>query len=352
MADELAETVQRVLQQAFDQPLSAIRRELFERLSQELSAGRESAAAEAARSTQTAAAQALSQAARRLRHASTVSEVGGALLESATEYCGRAALLVRQGANLVGWRAAGVAAIGNGFSDSWAQFQIPVEKAPALAQAIESREAVVSLSLPEHLSAELVERLGMQLDGQAYLFPLSLRQKVVAVLYADALGAAHGMQPAALELLCAVAEASIEALSSRAARPAAAADRASEPAAPAERLRLAEAPPEARPADWDLLSSAERDLHLRAQRFARVLVADLQLYRADQVRQGRKAKNLYGCLQQEIEKSREVYHRKFEQLVEAGVDYFHVELLRTLAGNQPEVLGPEYPGPMMAPLFT
>ena len=71
-------------------------------------------------------------------------------------------------------------------------------------------------------------------------------------------------------------------------------------------------------------------MHLRAQRFARLLVADLQLYRAAEIREGKQMRNLYGRLKEEIDKSREAYHRKFGQTA-AGMDYFHLELVRTLA---------------------
>ena len=109
-------------------------------------------------------------------------------------------------------------------------------------------------------------------------------------------------------------------------------------------------PAPAPPVEWSDLDPEEREEHRRAQRFARVLVADLQLYRNQQIREGKKARNLYGRLQDEIDKSREVYHRKFGQSAAAGVDYFHVELVQTLADNEEELLGPDYPGPLVGSL--
>lgn len=91
-------------------------------------------------------------------------------------------------------------------------------------------------------------------------------------------------------------------------------------------------------------------MHLRAQRFARLLVADLQLYRAAEIREGKQMRNLYGRLKEEIDKSREAYYRKFGQTA-AGMDYFHVELVRTLAGDDEGLLGPDYPGPTVGALM-
>lgn len=347
MDAELDETIRTLLEQAFDPPLTALREQLAQRISEELAAARETAAGEAARSARAATAEALNLAVRRIRRAATIAEAGVALLETATGYCARAALLVHQGENVAGWRASGFLQNGT-FAEAWGQFRVPVRSAPALAQAIETRDAVVSLRLPDHLSPELVTLLGAGPEERAYLFPLSVRQRVVAILYADGAGAAGAMQPAAIELLCSVAEASMEALSVRPTPPAA----RSEEAEP-EQVHLA-APalaPQTRPADWDSMTAEQRELHLRAQRFARVLAADLQLYRAQEIREGRKTRNLYAGLKDEIDKSRDVYFRKFAQLIEDGVDYFHMELVRTLAGNEEEVLGPEYPGPLTAPLF-
>lgn len=344
MADELTEAIQAALGQAFDK-VALLRQELGGRLLREcatvLEAATTRASEQAARSARSAMAEALHAAVRRIRLASNVTEIGAALLETASAHCGRAALMVHKGDTLTGWRACGFT--GNEFAELLARFQLPVREAPALAHAIETRDAVVALGTPLQLSPALVELFGIPPDEKTYLFPLSLRQTVVAILYADSLGAAGGIQPAALELLCAVSEASIEALSSR--RPMTSQARSDE--AEPQRLELpVPLHPEAEPPDWNALSPSERDIHLRAQRFARVLVADLQLYRAQEIREGKKMRNLYSRLKDEIDKSREVYYRKFGSTVATGIDYFHLELVSRVSGGEEALLGPDYPGPM------
>jgi len=44
---------------------------------------------------------------------------------------------------------------------------------------------------------------------------------------------------------------------------------------------------------WDHLSPEDRQIHLRAQRFARVQVAEMRLYHSDAVQAGRTRGNLY-----------------------------------------------------------
>ena len=321
MAEPLNELVQKTLADTGD------------RLLRDIEAAQAQAAEEAARSARVATAEALNVAVRRLRQASSITEIGSTLLETGGAWAGRLALLVHKGNTLAGWRAIG-------FDFSNADFRVSLSEAPALAQAVDSREAVVSLSVPDHLSSPLVDLMRLAPEEKVFLFPLCLRQTVVAVLYADGIGAAQDVQPAALELLCGVAELAIEALSSR--------PQPREPESGRLELPAARPVPRAAPTDWEKMSPEERDIHLRAQRFARVLVADLQLYRSQEIREGKRGRDLYGRLRDEIDKSREVYLRKFGQSAAAGVDYFHLELLHTLAENQEELLGPDYPGPMVA----
>jgi len=343
------ERIQQILVDAFDRPLAEARENLAELLMRE-SAAAGKASEQAARAARQAALESLNVAVRRIRNATSITEIGAALLESAGAYCGRVALLVNKGESLTGWRAYGFQRDGSrdqitpeSRAEAWATLQIPVSSAPALAQAIESREAVVSLGIPAHLSPQLIEALALGSEEKIYLFPLSLRRTVVGVICADATGAPEGVQTAGLELLCAVAEASMEALSSRPQQHA-----VTEPETGGLELPVSRVESHRVPTDWNQMSPSERDMHLRAQRFARVLVADLQLYRAQEIRDGRRVRNLYGRLKDEIDKSREVYYRKFGQSATAGIDYFHLELVRTLAEDQEALLGPDYPGPLIA----
>ena len=48
---------------------------------------------------------------------------------------------------------------------------------------------------------------------------------------------------------------------------------------------------------WFTLSREDRELHLRAQRFARVQVAEIRLYQSEKVKNGRTAHDLYTSLQ-------------------------------------------------------
>jgi len=97
---------------------------------------------------------------------------------------------------------------------------------------------------------------------------------------------------------------------------------------------------------WERLTPQEQQIHFRAQRFARVQVAELRLREGDTVQSARTSRNLYGALQKQIDSARETFRRSFFEPCTSMVDYLHLELVRTLANDDPELLGKNYPGPM------
>jgi len=107
------------------------------------------------------------------------------------------------------------------------------------------------------------------------------------------------------------------------------------------------APVRAPAAGFDIsqLSEAEQKAHKDARRFAKLLVSDIELYNKAELAEGRKNKDLYNRLKLDIERSREAFEQRFGKTVGKQFDYFHDELVRTLAGNDLSLLGPGYPGP-------
>ncbi len=92
---------------------------------------------------------------------------------------------------------------------------------------------------------------------------------------------------------------------------------------------------------------AGEDRDPRAQRFARVRVAEIQLYHAAQMKSGRAAGDVYGALKSQMDAARDAYREKFLTPVNGTADYLHAEFVRTLANDDAALLGPEYPGPLV-----
>ncbi|HYL39118.1 MAG TPA: hypothetical protein VEV17_24585 [Bryobacteraceae bacterium] len=261
----------------------------------------------------------LNRAARRLRQSGQAGWTG-ALVEATQGFSDRAALFAIRGNTLHLEAAQDVPAD--------APPDVPLDSAPAFRSVADTRDTVVALRTSGELSAPIASYLGEGVNGRSYLFPVAAREQVVAVLYTD--GEPGSVQTDALELLTTVAGAVLEG------RPA---------LSPNGLVSIAEAA-----VSNDLpsaLSAEERDLHLRAQRFARVQAADMRLYKSDDVKNGRAAFDLYSSLREEIDSAREMFRRNFLSGSEGMVDYLHLELVHTLANGEVELLGPNYPGPMV-----
>ncbi|MFN2512612.1 MAG: hypothetical protein ABR568_14480 [Pyrinomonadaceae bacterium] len=111
-----------------------------------------------------------------------------------------------------------------------------------------------------------------------------------------------------------------------------------EPAAPRRRSRTdVELPVE-------VASDEEKRLHIDAQRFARLLVSEIKLYNEQKVTDGREQNDLYSRLREYIDRSREMYDKRVKPEVAQKFDYFHHELVTTLAVGDPAKLGDAYPG--------
>lgn len=254
------------------------------------------------------------------------------LLDAAQEFCGRSAffLLTAKGLKFAGVRGGTVAEGGA------AAGEIPLSSAPAFAGAVDSKDTVVASGTPRELSQAVCTIIGDPGGRRVYLFPVLVRSNAVAVLYAEA-GEAE-VDVSALELLVGLAGSSIEAGETVSAR-----------SETGNLVRIAGGEPAksaAKPA-WADLSKTDQEMHLRAQRFARTQVAQMLLHKVNQVRAGRASNNLYETLRGEIDAGRQSFREQFIANCSSMVDYYHVELVRSLTRDNAEALGSEYPGPLV-----
>lgn len=88
----------------------------------------------------------------------------------------------------------------------------------------------------------------------------------------------------------------------------------------------------------------ERRLHNDARRFARLLVSEIKLYNEPKVKEGRSRNDIYDRLREDIDRSRQMYDKRVAPPVAARHDYFHQELVNTLAEGDSAKLGASYPG--------
>ena len=79
--------------------------------------------------------------------------------------------------------------------------------------------------------------------------------------------------------------------------------------------------------------------HDEARRFARLLVSEIKLYNESKVDAGRKNKDLYERLKEDIDRSRQMYDERIPDEVRKVSNYFYDELVRILADGQADALG-------------
>ncbi len=310
-----------------------------------------------------ALAEELNQAVRRLRQATEADDVYSVLLDVTAPFCELAVVFSIHDTQVRAERMrrpVPVQALDGAASASLPPLAFPVSEAAAFTTVLDTRDPVVAMSTPAEVSPALVSLFGHKPDERVYLFPLADGGRVAGIFYA-----ASRVQAPFVELLAEVAGLRLQTLAQApAVATAAAAATAPAPAALQSPQLVTisgsySAPPAAPPTagrennqprqhkEWWDLSRQEQQLHLAAQRFARVLVAEMRLTRPEEFRKGRAAGNIYGALKQPIEEARQKFREKHMNVSPTMVDYLHLEMVRSLADDDPNNLGPDYPGPLV-----
>jgi len=307
---------------------SPARRKLFSELEQLLQTETDACVSARVRAAERIQAEHLNQSVRRLRQASGFGEIAAILCDACAPFCNDCAVFHVDSVHNNAVTGECRRGTGNQTNAGFREVRFAASEAAAFAGVIESREPVVAICSAAEISAAILSLFGHAVDDKAHLFPLTVDEATVGILYT--VGTAES---AALELL---AQSAAVALESR---------RKPVRAAAPDVLSIKAAPPTA--SAWDSLSPEDRSLHLRAQRYARVQVAEMRLYRPDAVKTGRARGDLYSTLQEPIDSARQTYRQTFVLATPTMADYFHEELLCTLANDNAAWLGEKYPGPLL-----
>jgi hypothetical protein len=369
------------------------------------------------------------------------------LVNRATAFAPRVAFFVIKGDQSIGWRARGFQ--GTVGDDAVRRISFSVSADTVIGEAAHSR-TTWSGGPQSHSEDHLIlNRLGDEPPQRVVAVPLVVRERTVAILYADSAALdSEAINLEALETLVRVASMAVELLAARTAPAKRVAESTSQPAEtaaeqyvpaayvpareydesdqqqvsdPAESPAAEAAPiiettseppavadeyqhsesspmaeshqpepamaddyqhtepspmaesyqptvpaqaPEAEPSatqtgarrrygmDLDLpievAGDEERRLHSDARRFARLLVSEIKLYNEQKVAEGRSQHDLYERLREYIDRSREMYDKRVKPEVAKKYDYFHHELVSTLAEGDAEKLGDAYPGATVA----
>jgi hypothetical protein len=177
-------------------------------------------------------------------------------------------------------------------------------------------------------------------DRMGLAVPVIVGGRVVAVVYADAVAVAAQEQlvpsswPELIEVLARHAGRCLEALTVQ---------RTQAPKVPAQgtspTASSAPQPGPSAPTQLSTMMQITDGVAAAARRTARLLVAEIRLFHEPAVDEGRRDRNLLSRLAPEIEKARQAYNEQVPAAVRGHADFFHLELIRTLAGGDPSLLG-------------
>ncbi len=216
---------------------------------------------------------------------------------------------------------------------------LPIRFAPneaaAFRAAIESQDPVIAVAIPSEISPALMERIGTETTERVFLFPLVVRGQVHAVLLAVGV-----VSSAILELIAGLVSLQWETLTAPAV--AQRDDLVSIGGAQSARV-----PQPGERKGWADLDPTAQALHLRAQRSARLRVAEMRLEHGEALRRGLADGNLYEALRKPIDQAREEFRRDFISASPTMVDYLYLEIIRGLAQDNEHLLGINFPGPLV-----
>jgi hypothetical protein len=261
----------------------------------------------------------LNAAAASIYESGSQAEILRHLLEGEARFAGRVALFVVKGNAINGWQ-------GIGFEDNDAIKTVSVNTGSGLvSKAIEARNPAAGS--PQEFDPGFITAMKSPADDQCLVLPLVVKDKVAAVIYADA-GTVPGgtLDASGLQALTRFAAVWLELAALRKASGSA----MEEVSQPQPAGTLAASAPASAPATS---GSEEDELHKKARRFAKLLVEEIKLYNQPRVEEGRQHKDLYDRLKVDIEKSRSTYDKRYAESAVASADYFTQELIRILAEN-------------------
>jgi hypothetical protein len=250
------------------------------------------------------------------------------LLEGEARFAGRVALFVVKGNAISGWQ-------GIGFEDNDAIKSLSIQTGSGLVgKAIQARSPAAGSA--QEFDAGFVKSVKTPATGQCLVLPLVVKDKVAAMIYADA-GTVPGgtLDSSGLQALTRFAAIWLELAALRKAGGLSPTEETAQPA-----VAMAATAPASVPAS---AGSEEDELHKKARRFAKLLVEEIKLYNQPRVEEGRQHKDLYDRLKVDIEKSRSTYDKRYAESPVASADYFTQELIRILAENDASLMGASFP---------
>jgi len=240
---------------------------------------------------------------RELDDTRSLTQALDALLSAAAAIAGRAALYLIDGERLHGWKAHGIP------DPEYRAAETALRSQPFFARAASTGRAVRA-NAPAQTGAHDAA------DPTGIVAPVMIGGRAVAMLYAG--GGDRPPLPGALATIDIIAEHASAVVALRTA---------------SRTIDVLRGMP---PSGADDPGAGGEP---GARRFARILMSEIKLYNEAAVRAGREGRDLLHRLGVEIDRARRLYEERVPPSVGARRVFFDQELVRTLAGGDPALLG-------------
>jgi len=261
----------------------------------------------------------LAAAVRLVDEARSLSEILDTVVSCASQQAARAGVWLVRGGRFSSWRVIG---FGPEFDNDLSNRSLDLwnDDAGMIAEAARTNAVVTGETAgaaPPPFAADPPARASLAV-------PIAMSGQVVAVLYADdgpSNPSADLLNPGAVEVLGRYAARCLEALTAfKAAR------------------ALTERPGRPDASSTPTADGEESEGDASARRYARLLVSEIKLYHESAVVDGRRDRDLATRLGGEIARARALYEQRVPPEVRQRADFFHDELVRTLANGDASLL--------------
>ncbi len=267
------------------------------------------------------------------------ADVFRALLDAARFFAPRTAVFLFREGSWKGWSASGYS-------------REALERLKRLELAAEDGvlDRLSRCESPDGIPLPPGERLpdfGQPPALETHAVPMRAGTRTIGMLLAERAGGEAPWCPSALGILAIAARLRLELdLARRKARSPASFPLADRPDAPPARQAQPEiaatsaSPPETSITPWiePALAPQESLRRNEARRFAKLVATDIRLYNEEAVVLGRRDRDLFRRLAEQIERGRETFDRRFPELGAPGQSLLHQAFVEILAGGDEDLL--------------
>jgi len=264
------------------------------------------------------------------------SEIISAILDFAGTCVQRAAVFAFKNKKLYGWQATGVQTDNPAEIVSIKKIVIDATQPSPFSEVLKKHTSWIGKYTKNPILDSVLQQLSGPLPKEICIFPLAIKDRVIAVLYGDNHSASRSQfQTDSLEIMTTVASLVMENVSLARRGPAETEQKPKE-----EEVEISTRPVKTKSSQpLEELDEETRKIHEKAKRTARVIVGDIALYNKAKIEQGMASGNLSDLIREDVTKGRELYNQRVPAEITNSTNYYEETLIEMIAKGNRKILG-------------